>query len=74
MPRHVPESSGTVSSRSRPGGEAPISRIAKDLGVSEPCLPRWLRIADVEGGTTRCGPGLRFPLVHELVADRVPVA
>lgn len=31
-------------------GEAPIRRIAKDFGVSESCLQRWLKIADVEDG------------------------
>lgn len=31
-------------------GEAPISRIAKDFGVSESGLQRWLKIADVEDG------------------------
>ncbi|MCK8476400.1 IS3 family transposase [Microbacterium aurugineum] len=31
-------------------GDAPISRIAKDFGVSESCLQRWLKIADVEDG------------------------
>lgn len=31
-------------------GEAPISRIAKDFGVSESCLQRWLKLADVEDG------------------------
>ena len=31
-------------------GEAPISRIAKDFGISESCLQRWLKIADVEDG------------------------
>ena len=31
-------------------GEAPISRIAKDFGVSESCLQRWLTMADVEDG------------------------
>ncbi|WP_429462712.1 IS3 family transposase [Microbacterium sp. ZKA21] len=36
-------------------GEAPISRIAKDFGVSESCLQRWLKIADVEDGVR---PGL----------------
>lgn len=28
--------------------EAPISRIAKDFGVSESCLQRWLKNVDVE--------------------------
>ena len=31
-------------------GEAPVSRIAKDFGISESCLQRWLKIADVEDG------------------------
>ncbi|WP_367182683.1 transposase, partial [Mycetocola sp.] len=29
-------------------GEAPISRIAKDFGISESCLQRWLKLADIE--------------------------
>ncbi len=31
-------------------GEAPISQIAKDFGISESCLHRWLQQADVENG------------------------
>jgi transposase len=31
-------------------GDAPIGRIAKDFGISESCLQRWLKIADVEDG------------------------
>jgi transposase len=31
-------------------GEAPIAQIAKDFGVSESCLHRWLQLADVEDG------------------------
>jgi len=31
-------------------GELPIRQIAKDFGVSESCLQRWLKIADVEDG------------------------
>lgn len=31
-------------------GGGPISRIAKDFGISESCLQRWLKIADVEDG------------------------
>jgi transposase len=31
-------------------GEAPVSQIAKDFGVSESCLHRWLHLADVEDG------------------------
>jgi transposase len=32
-------------------GEAPISKIAKDLGISESCLRNWLHAADVGDGT-----------------------
>jgi transposase len=31
-------------------GEAPIRQVAKDFGVSEACLHRWLKIADPEDG------------------------
>ena len=31
-------------------GEAPIARIAKDFGISESCLQRWLKVADIEDG------------------------
>jgi len=31
-------------------GELPIRQVAKDFGVSESCLQRWLKIADVEDG------------------------
>jgi transposase-like protein len=31
-------------------GEAPLSRIEKDFGISDSCLQRLLKIADVEDG------------------------
>ncbi len=31
-------------------GEAPLSQIAKDFGISESCLHRWLKIAEVDDG------------------------
>jgi len=31
-------------------GEAPLSQIAKDFGIYESCLHRWLKIADVDDG------------------------
>ena len=31
-------------------GEAPLSQIAKDFGISETCLHRWLKLADVDDG------------------------
>jgi len=36
-------------------GEAPLRQIAKDFGVSEACLHRWLKIADREDGIDRTG-------------------
>jgi hypothetical protein len=32
-------------------GQAPLSRIAKDFGISESCLHRWLKLAGIEEGT-----------------------
>jgi len=31
-------------------GQAPITQIAKDFGISESCLANWLKKADVEDG------------------------
>ena len=31
-------------------GEAPLSQIARDFGMSESCLHRWLKLADVDDG------------------------
>ena len=31
-------------------GDAPLSQIAKDFGISEACRHRWLKIADVDDG------------------------
>ena len=31
-------------------GESPLSQIAKDFGISESCLHRWLKLADVDDG------------------------
>ena len=31
-------------------GEAPVAQIAKDFGISEACLHRWLKIADTDDG------------------------
>ncbi|HVY08821.1 MAG TPA: transposase [Mycobacteriales bacterium] len=36
-------------------GQAPLTQIAKDFGISEGCLPNWLKKADVEDGRR---PGL----------------
>jgi transposase-like protein len=34
-------------------GEAPISQVAKDFGISESCLRNWLRAADTTDGGRR---------------------
>jgi transposase len=31
-------------------GEVPLLQIAKDFGISESCLHRWLKLADVDDG------------------------
>lgn len=32
-------------------GEASIAQVAKDFGISESCLQRWLKLAEIEDGT-----------------------
>jgi transposase-like protein len=31
--------------------EAPLSQVARDFGISESCLHRWVRRAEIEQGT-----------------------
>ena len=31
-------------------GQTPIGQVAKDFGITESCLRRWLKAADVEDG------------------------
>ena len=31
-------------------GEAPLSQIARDFGISESCLQRWLKLAGIDDG------------------------
>ncbi len=38
-------------------GEASIRQVAKDFGISETCLQRWLRIADRDDGAAPAKPG-----------------
>ncbi|KTR52034.1 transposase [Curtobacterium oceanosedimentum] len=33
-------------------GETSVRQVAKDFGVSESCLARWLRLADRDDGTS----------------------
>jgi transposase len=50
MPRPFPvEFRRDVVAVARKGG-APVSQIAKDFGISESWLHRWLKLADVDDG------------------------
>jgi transposase len=43
--------------------EAPLAQIAKDFGISEACLHRWIKLADIEDGVR---PGVTKPEAAEL--------
>ena len=45
----------------------PVARVAKDLGISESCLRRWMQIDDVDAGRK---PGLTTSEHKELVELR----
>ena len=45
----------------------PVARVAKDLGISESCLRRWMSIDDVDAGRKE---GLTSAEREELVALR----
>jgi len=40
-------------------GEASISQVARDFGISESCLQRWLKIADRDDGLAPTAAGER---------------
>lgn len=44
-------------------GQTPIRQLAKDFGITESCLRRWLKAADVEDGTR---PGVTAEESEEL--------
>ena len=44
-------------------GEAPLSQVAKDFGISESCLHRWLKLADIDDGVR---PGVTSSEAAEL--------
>lgn len=48
-------------------GEKPVAAIAKDLGISESCLRRWMALDDVDAGRR---PGLDSAERAELVRLR----
>ena len=50
MPRpHPPEFRRRAVELARERAK-PIAEIARDLGISESCLRRWMDVADVDGG------------------------
>lgn len=67
MPKaHPPEFRQRAVDLAR-AGEIPVAQVAKDLGVSESCLRRWMSIADVDEGHK---PGLTSDERAELVRLR----
>ncbi len=47
-------------------GEASLAQIARDFGISESCLARWLKIADREEGRGAAGAGPDTAELREL--------
>jgi len=55
MPRpHPPEFRQRAVELAR-SGDAPVSQIAKDLGISDSCLRNWMRQADLDEGRRNDG-------------------
>lgn len=50
MPKAFPKEFREDVIRVARQAEAPVSQVAKDFGISESCLHRWLQQADVEDG------------------------
>ena len=47
-------------------GETSIAQIARDFGVSESCIARWVKIAEREDGLRPPAPGEETAEVREL--------
>lgn len=47
-------------------GQAPVAQIAKDFGISESCLHRWLKLADIEDGVRPGAPADESAELREL--------
>ncbi len=56
MPKAFPEEFRRDVIAVARNGEAPIRQVAKDFGISEACLHRWLKIADRDEGIDSGGP------------------
>ena len=55
-PPHPPEFRQRAVELARQG-PAPVSKIAKDLGISDSCLRNWMHQADAEENAVAGGPG-----------------
>jgi transposase len=47
-------------------GEVSLTQVARDFGISQSCLTRWLMIADREDGKIAVADGADTPEVREL--------
>jgi transposase len=47
-------------------GQAPLSQVANDFGISESCLHRWLKLADIEEGVRPGVPAAESAELREL--------
>jgi hypothetical protein len=50
------DSAGAITGSDRICWQAPLSQIARDFGIPESCLHRWVKLAGIEDGTR---PGAR---------------
>lgn len=46
--------------------EATLTQIAKDFGISEACLHRWLKLADIEDGVRPGATSVEAAEIREL--------
>jgi transposase len=70
MPKAFPPSSSAVTWSRWRKGKAPLSQIAKDFGISESCLHRRLKLADIDDGPR---PGMTSSESAELRTGRPPI-
>lgn len=50
MPKACPEEFRANVVKLARKREAPLSQIARDFGISESCLHRWMKTADIDEG------------------------
>ena len=67
MPRPHPQEFRRRAVQLARAGDQPLGQIAKDLGISESCLRRWMKLDEIETGDR---DGLTADERAELVASR----